>query len=303
MTTPGTTNLHMNVAVAPEHTALMQAARGTLSVAESFDIDGPEMALMASSELKHIAETRSKLVAAQKYLLEPVAEMEKRVKSLIQPCIATLDSSDKVIRSKLDAYIAKEQERVALENKAREDEDRKRRQKAEEEAAASRARAEAQAAELRKQAERAQEQARAAAEAGNAKAAAAEAAKAAAALERAENVAQNGERVASEKELSTAATVAAKPDAAGKIAGYSIAKSWTAQLAPDKSEEDAVRAIVHAIATTDDNPRTDALLALLKIDWTSAKKLAKALEKHFQVPGLVAVQESKGKRTRSKGAE
>lgn len=272
--------LHMDEALQ----ASLRRHIGVVAEAEACTVDSQEMAEIANTEMRGVIVRRKALEGERKGFLEPAQSIIERAKNLFSPAIAALERAEGIYKAKLLNFQQDQQRKADEARRAAEDAARKARQVAEAQAAAERARAEEQAREARRRAEEAEAARRKAEAEGNVRAAAAAAAEKAKAEERERAVLENGEAKAMQAQLAAANVQPAVPvPEPTKIAGFSSAKNWIAELAPGFDEEKAKDAIVVAIATG----RRD-LLSVLALDMKAAGKLAKALEKNFNVPGLTA---------------
>lgn len=280
MTTP---ELKVELHMTPDLYRNLAREAGALDVARAFVIDGPEMAQAANDELKSI---KARIVQVKKWregFIEPAQKIMENARNLFNPAIQSLEAGEKYLKDALLTYTA-EQERLAAEARRKaEEEARKARQEAEAKAAAERARAAELAAAAQREAEEAERRRQEAEAAGNARAAAAAAAEAAKAAAKATDIVANAEVKAQETVLMAAAAPVTPVVEATKLAGFSMRDNWGAELAPGKTEEAAVLEIARAIAAG----RTD-LAPMLKVDFSAANRLAKALKGSFNVPGLVA---------------
>lgn len=267
----------------PEATrAQLRQHEGAIAIAQAWEIDSPDMAILANDELKRIKAQAKALDEARKGFVAPALQIVEHAKAMFNPALTALAEAENILKGKIGAFQREEMRRVADAQRQAEEAARIARQAAEKEAAAARARAEEQAREARRKADEA-EKARQKAEAeGNARAAAAAAAKAAEANAKADAAIENGEAAAQQAQLEAAAAPAAVvvPETT-KLAGFSSRKNWIAVLGTDDEDEAKAR-IAAAI------PTRPELTALLQIDWKAAHKMAKALETHFNVPGLMA---------------
>ena len=277
--------------------ARLAQAAGIVAVAESFDIDCVENAVLANTELRSYIEREKAIEQAWDGFVKPAEQILDHAKSIFKPARDALKHGQAILKTKLGAWTQREMERVAAEQRAREEADRRARAEAEAKAAAERARAEEAARKAREEAriaeearQRAEDEAKAARLAGDRKAAAeaerraqAQAAERAKKEEEERRVREEAERRATQAMLAAATSPAPAPVQAAVPAGFGMRKNWIAELAPGKTEDAAKLEIVKAIAAG----RSD-LLALLQLDMKSAAKLAKALEAQFNVPGLTA---------------
>lgn len=248
--------------------------------AASYIIDSPDMAQLAATELKGMKDGVKEIDRLYDGFVEPAKQIIENARAFFIPTRQALERAIASLGSKLVTY-QQEQDRIAEENRLKaEAEARRQRQEAEQRAAAERARAAVIAEENRKKAAEVEE-ARLKAEAeGNARAAASLAAESARLIEKADAVVENAEAKAATAVMEAAAApVVAAP---AKIAGLSLRKNWVAEIEPGKTEKDVIRAIAALL-----NERPE-LIALLSLDMTAAKKLAKAQEGEFNVPYMKA---------------
>lgn len=262
--------------------------QGAVALAESYEIDSIDMANLAAADLKNMKSGITQVKEFYDGFVLPAKQIIENAKSLFTPAKDSLEKGIEILSKKLSDFQEQEQKRVEAERKVREEAERKVRQEAEQKAAAELARAEEKAAEIRRQQAEAEAKRLEALKQGNAKAAAAAAAEAATLEEKEKNVIENSQSKALDMQLTASATVEQKEEPT-KIKGFSTRKNWKAELA-DKTDEDAAKALICAEIA---KGRTD-LLALLDINFSAASRMAKALEKHFNVPGLKAVNELVG---------
>ncbi len=108
---------------------------------------------------------------------------------------------------------------------------------------------------------------------------------AASALARADAEREKGEAKANETVMvAAAAAPTTVVPAETKVEGFTVRDNWKAELAQGMDDGKAVLLIAQAIAAG-----RSELVPMLKLDLSSADKLAKALKTAFNVPGLVAV--------------
>ena len=257
---------------------------GVVAVAESYVIDSQEMAVMANDELKNVKGRWKTLDDMRKKFVEPARQMIANAQEMFNPALDQYAMSEQVLKGKLSDWQTKEAERIAEENRKREEEARIARQKAEQEAAAARARAEQEAQAARQRAAEAERQRQEAEAAGNAAAAKRAAAAAAKATEQAAAAIENGQAQANAAVMQAAAAETAPVAVKTEIKGFSMRDNWTAQLKAGGDENTAKTLICQAIASG----RTE-LIALLALDMKSAGQMAKALKGAMNVPGLEAV--------------
>jgi len=261
----------------------LRADEAVTQMLDSYNIDSADMANVANADMRGAITRVAEIKALKAGFVAPAKTIIANAEALFDPAIEAQTLFAKGLRGKLEVWTV-EQRRIADEaRRVAEAEERRLRQEAEAKAAAERAKAEQQAADQRRQAAEAEERRKAAEAEGNAKAAAAAAAEAARLQEKAAATLENGEAKAAEAVMSAQAAVpvVAAPE---KVAGFSLRDNWKGELLPGKTERDAIALIVDAIP----DGRTD-LLALLKLDMSAADKLAKALKKSMNVPGMQAV--------------
>lgn len=255
-----------------------------VALAETYVIDSNDMAQIAQEEIKTFAQQITNIEKMRDDLMvEPKNTLEK-IKGWFNPSIADKTNAITLLKQRVGGWLTAERNRIALENKQREEESRKARQEAEAKARAEIARAEEQAAEKRRQAEAAEVARRNAEAEGNARAAAAAAAQAAKLREQAESAIENGAARATEVQLEAAArsTVVAPVEQA-KISGIQMRDNWVAEFEPNITEDQATALIAAECGTRPE------LLSLLKLDASAANKLAKAQHNAMRVPGMRAV--------------
>jgi hypothetical protein len=197
------------------------------------------------------------------------------------PSLAAFDTAEVVVKGKLKSFTLREEERAAAERREREEAERKAREAAEREAAAARERARIVSEELRRKAQEAAEREQKARDEGNHRAAAAAAAERARRDEEARQKVEEGERKAAEAQLAAAALPMAEVREAAKVAGFGLRDAWSAEATVEETE--AVLLIAAALTARPE------LAGLLKVDWPAANRMAKALRRNFNVPGLRAV--------------
>lgn len=273
--------MSVTVSVNPADAQQLRRAAGVIALAESFTIDSPMMAEEATHELRNIAALKKSVVAMREGFVENAKKIIAHADATFKPTIDACDKANTILRASLLTYTTEQQRIADEERRAAAERERLARQKADAEAAAERAKAESKARELQQRADVADAARIAAEQAGDAKAAAAAAASAAKLAEKATAAIENGEAKAAHAQLVAAASVTVI-EAPAKIEGFGSRENWIAEFVAD--EADAKAQIVAAIAAG----RTD-LLALLAVDTKSANKLAKALKRAFNVPGMGAV--------------
>lgn len=297
---PDTTPLQATLAMDEGTRARLRQAALVVASANAFEIDCQEMAGLANEELKSVKVRLKQVEEMESDFVAPAKLMLANAIKWFRPSKDALAQAESILKGKLLAWQKSETERVAAENRAREELARRLRLEAEQKAAAERARAaeverkakqEAAIAEAAKR--KAQEEAEAARRAGDkeaaakaereAKAAAAEQAK----KEEAERQAKaDGERRARETELAAAAAQPLPPVAApAALKGFGTAQRWETGLDTEKAPTDA-DAIKMIAAAMGDRPE---LVAYLKLDWVAIRRTGTAQKQHFNIPGLKCV--------------
>lgn len=292
--------LQLNVALDDARQQHLAQALAVVADADALVVDSAPMAIYANDVLRDVKQRKARIEAMHEDIVGPIRLALSNAWKWFTPAIEANDKAEKIIKDKLAAFTKAEQERVASEERMRKEEARRAREQADRDAAAARARAEEAARKAREEAARAEQErarqeevARVAREAGDKKGAAEAERKAqTAAAEKARKEEEERQRLAAadgeanriQLEAAVRAQAAEKPiAAAAEVKGFSMRKNWGAELADNVSDDQAKAEIVKAIAAG----RND-LLALLTLDMKAANKLAKALEKSFSVPGLVA---------------
>lgn len=298
MGAPPEQKLSVSLNLTPQLVADLGRETGALTVAQTYVIDSPEMAVEANTELQDV-KRRLKLVEDwRERFLAPVRQLTDTANEFFNPARQALQGAEAHLKTALLGWNKKEEERVAAERRNAEEAARRARAEAEAQAAAQRARAQQEADEKRRQAAlaeaerqrqereavrlRAEGNAKAAAEA--ARAAATAAAESAKREEEAQAKIEAGEAKAQQTTMAAAAIPMEVVAGPAKLAGFGSRENWGAELAPGKTEDEVKVAICSAIA----GGRTD-LFALIALDMKAAGKLAKALKANFNVPGLNAV--------------
>ncbi len=270
--------------------AALRADEAVAAMLDSYTVDSKAMADLANTDMRTSIARIEQIKVLKSGFVAPAKQIIANAEALFDPAINARQAFATGLRRKLEVFTA-EQKRLADEARRKaEEEDRRRRQEAEAAAAAERARAEQQAAAERRQAEEA-EQARKKAEVeGNKRAAAAAAAQAARLQEKAVATLANADvKVAETMMAAQAAAPVAAPEPE-KVAGFSLRDNWKAELQPGKTPESVVPMIVAAITGVpiEKFVRPD-LLPLCKLDMSAGDRLAKALKKAMNVPGVDAV--------------
>lgn len=277
--------LSVTLSMSDEIRATLARDEGAVQEAQAYVIDASEVADLAKEELDGVKARARRLKELKDGFVAPAKQILENAASLFNPALESLARAEAVLKSALLAWNNdQEQKRIDAKRKA-DAEERERRQKAEQEAAAAHARAAEQAREQERAAAEAEQKRQEAQASGDAKAAAKFAAAAAKAAEAAVAAIENGNAKAADVLVAATAGAPATivPEVA-KVAGLSFRDNWKAEFLPNTSEDDALKLIVAAAATT----RPD-LLALLRLDTPSADRLAKAQKSLMSVPGLHAV--------------
>lgn len=283
--------MSVSLVMTPELSGELQRDAGALEVAQAYLVDSPELAFAANVELKNVKARIARVEEVKAGFVAPAKQIIANAEAFFDPALEALAQAETFLKGQLTHFAGEQQRQIEDAKKKRDEEARVARQKAEQDAAAARAKAEADAREQDRQA-RVAEEARAKAEAeGRAKDAAKLAAESAKREEEARQTRENGERKAAALELAgaAAATSTVVPEAT-KLDGFSTRENWKCEFA-DGFDADKARAwIVAAVAgvTCSEFKRAD-LLPLLAFDSKASDKLAKALKKSMNVPGLVAV--------------
>lgn len=242
--------------------AEQQRAEGLLEVAQSYQIDSPEMADAAADDLGDIKAKIKALNDQRLSMTRPLDEAKKRIMDLFARPLETLQQAEGTLKKAIADWTA-EQRRIAEEERRKAEEAARKEQQ--------RLEAERQAAEkaAREEQERLRREAEEAAKAGNEAAAKA-------AQEESERVAEEARQQAlineQEQHAMTAMAATAAP-AAQKLAGISTRENW-------KGECCDLMALVKAVAAG------EASIELLEPNAKEITKRAKALRSEFKVPGI-----------------
>lgn len=276
--------LTLTLEMPPETAAVLAKDEGALESAQAFVIDSPAMADLANDELRGVKARIKRIKELKEGFVEPARQILENAAALFNPALNALTLAEAALKLSLSTWTT-EQERIAAEERQRQQAaQRLREQEAERAAAAERARAQELArAEERRAAEAEAARVKALAE-GNAREAAKQAALAASATEKAQSVVENADAKAMDALVAAQIPVAAPVVAPAKVSGFSMRDNWKAELLPGVSPEQALALIVKAAATN----RPD-LLSLLTVDMTAAYRLAKAQHNLMNVPGMKAV--------------
>lgn len=295
MDTQPNTQFAINLSMDQGTLTNLRRYESALVEANAYVIDSADMANLANGELRHIIEGKRIVKAWREEFIAPAETIIENAKTLFNPALVALDQAETYLRGQLKGWTEAEQKRVAEAKRLADETARKAQQEAAQKAAAERARAQQQAEEEQRKAATAEaERQRAEAEAarlraeGDRQAAAREDQKAAAAAaesarraEAAEARLEDGEAKAAEAQyiaMATAPTPFIPPAAIPQ--GFGMRKNWIAEIVKD--ETTTILAIAAVLATRPE------LVSLLKVNMPAANKLAKSLEKNFNVPGMTA---------------
>lgn len=230
------------------------AAQSTLTVAQSYVIDSPEMAEAAADDLGQIKARLKALDEQRKSITKPLDEAKARIMDLFRKPQQLLDQAERTLKSALITWQEAERQKAEAIRRAQEESARKIREEQER-----------QAREAAEAAVKAEADAKAAAAAGDAE-------KAAELQAEAEQQAQAAVVAAETAEtLQHMAPVAVAAPA--KLAGVSTREEW-------KCECTDLMALVKAVAAG------QASIELLSFNQAEANKRAKALRSEFKVPGV-----------------
>lgn len=261
----------------------LRASETAIAIAQSFEIDSPELAVAANNELRSIKARKERIEELRRSFIAPAQQIIENANMLFNPAREALAQAEALLKQQLVTYQTEERRKAEEARRAAEEVERKLRQEADARAAAARAKAEQEAARARKMAEEA-EAARKRLEAeGKARAAAQAAADAAKLREQANAAIETGEAKAQAMQLAAAASVQqAVIPAPVKLEGFQTRENWIVEFEQGLDESAVKQRIAAAL------PARPELIALLKLDMSAAGKMAKALKKAFNVPGLVA---------------
>lgn len=281
--------VHVAVKITPEMRRVVSNI-GALALAQTYEIDCPEIAQSLADERRGWAKSIDMIDAMKKDVLAPLKQAAKDTEARLDAWLgakrADLQGARELAGQKLLAWDQAEKARLAREQAERDAVARQLRQAADIKAAAERARAEQQAKEARRKEQEAQEAQRKALAEGNARAAAAAAAEAAKQAEKAAAAVENGEAKAQQVTLEAAAQVQTTVAEVAQIKGQSVKVVYEAALKDGVTLDQAKLLICEAIVAG----RHD-LLAHLNLDMAprgSLNKMASALKTAFNVPGFVA---------------
>ena len=281
-----TPQLSVTLTMTDEIRAKLREGEGAVVVADAYTIDCTEMAEAAATEMNTCKRAIVKLEDLRRGFTAPAQTIIDNARALFNPAIDGYKRAEFMLKERLGAWDTQERNRIALENKQREEAARKIRQEAEEKARAEEAKARQIAADKQRLADE-QEALRVKAEAeGNQRTAAAIAKKKAKLDQQAASAIENGAAKAEQAHLeAAAATTEAAPVAQAKVVGATMAVNWIAERKPNITEAEAKKLIVAATVT---NPM---LLGVIDINEGALNKLAKGLHEAFDVPGYIAVKD------------
>lgn len=287
---PDGNHLSLDLRMDESMQAALRVDEGVTAMLDSYVLDSKDMADIANQDMRASLVRIEEIKKLKAGFVAPAKQIIANAEALFDPAINARQAFATGLRRKLEAFTA-EQRRLADEARRRaEEEDRRRRQEAEAAAAAERARAEQLAAEQRRQVAAAEEARKTAEAEGNARAAAAAAAQAAKLEEKATATLANADAKVNETLMAAQAAAPAVAPVAEKVAGFSLRDNWKAELQPGKTPDQAMALIISAIAGVPiERFVRPELLPLCKLEMSAADKLAKALKKAMNVPGLEAV--------------
>lgn len=104
--------------VAPDTTQQLSKAQNSLVLADSFEIDSPEMFEAAGNEVKAVKIRLKEVIAKKESFTKPLNALKSQWIDFFRPAIETLEQVEAVYKNKMDAYF-NEQERLRLEEEAR----------------------------------------------------------------------------------------------------------------------------------------------------------------------------------------
>jgi hypothetical protein len=186
----------MNVAVTrPDEAALITGAESALSIAQSIEIDSPEMYRLAGDELASIKGKAKQLDEQRKSITKPLDDAKKAVMDLFRRPLEVLTSAEGILKRSMLAY------------------DQEQRRKQEEEQRKARIAAEAERQRQQAEADKKAEEARQAAEAGDVKKAA--------------ELQQQAEETAAVAEMITAPVIQLEKP---KASGVAVRKTYKARV-------------------------------------------------------------------------
>lgn len=280
---PPPPKLSLDIICNPELSVIISDASSIVAIAESYTIEGSDMATFVKGELDAAKAAIVKATAIREEFMVPFRAMQATIDKYTNPPIIAFKAAETIYKTKLAVWVRSEQERADKAKRELEEAQRRERQEAERKAAEEQARADALAAEQRRKADDAAAEARKLAENGNARAAAGKLAEAAGLQEKAAATVQNGQVKAMQHiaQAETAHQHMAPPPVA-KVVGFSTRKNWKARLKPNTTEQQAILVIAKELATRPE------LLAYLTIDMTKMNQAAKSQEGLFNVPGFEA---------------
>ncbi len=293
MTTPD--KFEVSVPITAEiQTALSRM--GALAQMQGMEIDSSEAATMVSDAVRKVKERQAKVKAMSDHIINPFKAAIDNVRALFTPMMADLVAAEEHGKKLLTDWQETERKRVAEENARQAQIQREAQQRADADAARIREEAKAKAEEQERQAAEQRAAAQRAIDEGNAKAAATAKAAAAKLEEQAKSTVANADIRADAKQTAAAAIPATIVAAPEPISGFGTRDNWIAEIS-ELDETVSILRIIDAVAgvcrdknglkqLAADRPE---LIALLKIDMPAANKMAKALKKNFNVPGLKAI--------------
>ena len=117
-TAPAMPEKQIILEVAPDTSQQMSNAQNALMIAESFDIDSPEMFEAASNEVKSVKTRLKEVIAKKESFTKPLNALKSQWIDFFRPAIETLELVEATYKIKMDAYF-NEQEKLRLEEEAK----------------------------------------------------------------------------------------------------------------------------------------------------------------------------------------
>lgn len=285
------TQFAVSLPVTQDVVVKLKLADGALELAKSFVIDSSDVAQIVADQRNANLKSVALLKEIKKNFVKPAKEIIANAEALFDPALEELDAAIRHQNGTLLTWQQSEDKRLAEERRVREAEERRVRQEAEQKAAALRAKAEEEERVKRQKAAEAEELRKQALEKGDAREASRLAGESAKLNQQADAAIENGNAKAQEVHMAATATVAATPILqATKVTGNSFRENWIAEAKPGFTERDIVAAIARAamIGEPENNvaPRPE-LLALLDLNTSAARSMAKTYKGLANIPGMV----------------
>lgn len=104
--------------VAPDTSQQNSNAQNALVIAESFEIDSPEMFEAASNEVKAVKTRLKEVIAKKESFTKPLNALKSQWIDFFRPAIETLELVEATYKIKMDAYF-NEQEKIRLAEEAK----------------------------------------------------------------------------------------------------------------------------------------------------------------------------------------